>query len=383
MLVPFGLNSQVEGLLYMDRVSGKPFQQRDLNFFVRSAGILQVRVVEFQRDEILQENLSLRERLEEGKVIITRNKEMRRVQDIIQSLKDISPPVLIQGESGTGKELIARLIYRNSPRRDKPFIPINCASIPENLLENELFGHERGSYTDAKTQHRGLFETADGGTVLLDEIESLSLSLQPKLLRFLETQTFRRVGGTEEIRVDVRIIVASNRDLRQEVEASRFREDLFYRLNHIPIRLPPLRQRREDILPLLQHYLEYYSREYNRKVEGISPDALSFLLAYRWPGNIRELMTVAENGVILARENLITPDLLPEEIQAQGPRLSEEIFSFNPEETPREVVDKLERQITESALRKCNGNKTKAARLLGITRMGLVKRLKRYQAPKV
>jgi len=369
MMVPLGMDEEVDGLLYVDRLSNKPFQQKDLNFFVLSAGILQLKVTELQKEELIKEVKSLKEKLREGEIIITRNEKMREVLDLIQSLKGISPSVLIEGESGTGKELIARLIYRYSPRRDKPFIPINCASIPDNLLENELFGHEKGAYTDAKTQHRGLLESADGGTLFLDEIADLSLALQPKILRFLEEETFRRVGGTEEIKVDVRVIAATNKDLRQQMEAGRLREDLFYRLNRLVIKLPPLREREEDIPLLAQYYLEYYCRKYKKEIKGVSPEALSLLLAYSWPGNIRELMTVVEKGVILARGSLITPELLPEEIKGQD---------FQQSLGARMSLKELEKKAIQEAIKKAKGSKYKASELLGIGKSTLYRKVKEY-----
>jgi DNA-binding NtrC family response regulator/tetratricopeptide (TPR) repeat protein len=379
MMVPFGLDDEIDGLLYVDRVSGRSFLQGEANFFTLSANFIALKVTQIRREELEEKVKNLEERLGEGE-IITRNKMMLDLLDLIRT--NIGPAdcdVLIEGESGTGKELVARAIHRWSPRKDKPFVVINCGTIPENLLESELFGHEKGSFTGAYVQRKGKFEVAKGGTIFLDEIGELSPKLQVKLLRVLEERNIERVGGTAPIQLNVRVIAATNRNLQGEMRAHRFRDDLYFRLDHLRVKLRPLRERREDIAPLLQHYLEYYCHEYKREVEGVSPEVLSLLMVYPWPGNIRELMSVVEKGVILARGNLITPDLLPEEIRTQKSRPSERTYSFNLGGPMREILNKVKREVIEDTLKRTGGNKTEAAKLLGITREALSRRLRNYR----
>ncbi len=386
MFVPFGLNSKVEGLLYLDRRSGGPFRQREMDFFVRAAGMLQFKVVEFQRDELLRENLLLKERLEEeygfGN-IVTVNPKLKQALRTAQRFKDSGLHILLQGETGTGKELLARAIHYSSERRGKKFVPVNCAAFTDTLLESEFFGHKRGSFTNALQDKRGLFEEADGGTLFLDEVTNASEELQAKLLRAIEEMEVRKVGETRSKKVDVRIIGATNRDLGEMVEAGKFRKDLYYRLKGVEIELPPLRERKEDIPPLINHFLNLSAQKGGGRIKGVTQEAMELLVAYDWPGNVRELKNEVERAAVLAEGGWITPEHLSKEVRAGNPRSSEEIFSFTLEESPKEVMERLERQLTESILRRCNGNKTKAAKLLGLTREGLFKRLRRYQAPQV
>ena len=290
--------------------------------------------------------------------------------------------VLIQGESGTGKELVAKTLHQWSARQDKPFVPINCGAIPENLLESELFGHERGAFTDAKALKKGMFELADTGTVFLDEISSMRPALQPKLLRALETQTFRRIGGVADIQVDVRLVAATNRDLGEMVKLGEFREDLYYRLKVMVIVLPPLRERIEDVLPLAQLFIEKNNREFNKNITGIAPEAEALLREYQWPGNVRELKNVIERGIILCPGPTLKPEHLPMELRDEKSRNS--VFFAAP--MPTEALDddgdlsleQMEKVHIQNVLNKFKGNKSRAAKALNISRSTLREKMKLY-----
>jgi len=301
--------------------------------------------------------------------------EVRRLIQIVSQTPRTS--VLIQGESGTGKELVANAIHYASARRDKPLIKINCSAIPDNLLESELFGHERGAFTDAKTMKKGLFELANGGTVFLDEISTLKLSLQPKLLRILENQTLRRVGGTIDINIDVRIIAATNRDLEQCIREGSFRDDLYYRLKVMVIDLPPLRERREDIIPLAKIFIDQNNREFRKKVQKISPEAQRILLNYSWPGNVRELKNVIERAVILCQGSVIEPDHLPRELEteSEGTAVEPSAVSYPADLSLEEVEKRHILQVLEAQ----KGNKSRAARILKISRSTLREKLRQYR----
>ena len=279
--------------------------------------------------------------------------------------------VLLTGETGTGKDLIAKTIHYNSDRASRPFVNITCSAIPEPLLESELFGHERGAFTDARQQKRGLLETADGGTVFLDEIGEMMPGLQAKLLRFLEERTFKRVGGLADIRVDVRVIAATNRDLEQEVKAGRFREDLFYRLQVMPIALPPLRERPGDIRVLAEYYIERYNREFRKHIRGLAPDAVDVLEHYRWPGNVRELRNTIERAMLLATHERLTREDFSM-LSRSGPTSQ---FTLPPEGVHLEEV---ERQLLVQALERCGGNQTHAGELLGINRDQVRYRIEKF-----
>jgi transcriptional regulator with GAF, ATPase, and Fis domain len=275
--------------------------------------------------------------------------------------------VLIQGESGTGKELLARLIHQLSPRSEKPIITINCNALSENLLESELFGHEKGSFTGAAARRIGRFEEADGGTLFLDEIGEITASVQIKLLRFLQEREFQRVGGNQTIHADVRIISATNRDLEARVREGFFREDLFYRLNVVVMNIPPLRERKDDIPPLIEHFLKRFSIDNGKKIDAISREARDLLLKYDYPGNVRELENIIERSVALESTNIILPDNLfidREQVKNDHPHpagISEVGIQLN------EELAKIERQFIEMALNKTKGSKTKAAELLHVT----------------
>jgi two-component system response regulator AtoC len=286
-------------------------------------------------------------------------------------------PVLIRGESGTGKEGIAQAIHCRSPRAEGPWITLNCSALPEGLMESEVFGHERGAFTDAKQMKRGLMELADGGTLFLDEIGDLSMALQPKLLRVLETQTFRRVGGQKEIRVDVRFVSATHRNLPRMVQDGLFREDLYYRLNVGAIDIPALRERKPDIMPLASHFLEKAAAVVGTPCRGIDAAVAPLLEAYRWPGNIRELRNVMERAAILAAGQTVTARHLPREIVSTA---SADLLAGHPpsvgDPTPARSLAVVEEEHIRRVLQQCDGNKTQAAEILGISRLTLRNRLK-------
>jgi two-component system, NtrC family, response regulator AtoC len=306
--------------------------------------------------------------------------------------------ILVQGESGTGKDLIAKAIHYQSRRQEKPFVAINCSAIPETLMEAELFGHERGAFTDAKAMKKGLFEMADGGTLFLDEIGELSPLLQAKLLRVLEDQVIRRVGGVRDMQVDVRVIAASNRDLERAVRDNTFRQDLYYRLAIISIFLPPLRERKEDILPLVEFFIERYNRTFRKKIKGITDESRKLMLKYDWPGNVRELKNAVERAMILEDENQLRPDYLPFAVAQQHSAFTAfELSSGNnngsvvgktlPDgrslpklEIPEggTSLEEVERELVDLAMTQANGNQTHAARLLDISRDALRYKLKKF-----
>ena len=293
---------------------------------------------------------------------------MLKVYKDVKKTAETVANVLILGESGTGKELVARAIHENSSRSDGPFVVINCGGIPENLLESELFGYMKGSFTGAYADKTGLFEIAHSGTIFLDEIGELSPFLQVKLLRVVQEKTFRRVGGSRDISVDVRIISATNQNLEERVKSGDFREDLFYRLNVIPVKVPPLRERKEDIPPLVNHFIEKYSREYNKEIKKISPYAMSLLVEYPFPGNVRELENIIERSVALETTNIILPENLEISVAGDPPLPSGDDLEI-PEEgiDLNEEVAKFERTLMGKALQKVGGSKTKAAKLLRVS----------------
>jgi two-component system, NtrC family, response regulator AtoC len=301
--------------------------------------------------------------------------------------------ILIQGESGTGKDLIAKAIHYESSRQEKPFVAINCSAIPETLMEAELFGHEKGSFTDAKQMKKGLFETADGGTLFLDEIGELSPLLQAKLLRVLEDQVIRRVGGVRDMQVDVRVIAASNRDLEKAVRDGQFRQDLYYRLAIIAIFIPPLRDRKEDILPLVDFFIERYNRRFKKSIRGITDETRRLIFSHNWPGNVRELKNTIERGMILEDEPLLRPEYLPFSVGDSGGRTVFERTSPaeagltlpNGRTLPRLYIpeggtslEEVEHAMVELAMRQANGNQTHAAKLLDISRDALRYKLKKF-----
>ena len=306
--------------------------------------------------------------------------ESRAIRDLAAMIERIAQSdattVLLEGESGTGKDLVARIIHFESARARAPFLALNCVALPEHLLESELFGHEKGAFTDAKGLKKGLFEQADGGTVYLDEIGDMKPDLQAKLLRLIEEKSFRRVGGLRDFRVDVRIIAATNRDLGRALEEGAFRKDLYYRLKVFPLRLPPLRERREDILPLAHHFIARFSHEMGREVREIHPEAQSCLTGYDWPGNVRELRNVLERALILASGPMLHVEHLPSEVGAPVPPPDKAVPMALPAEGVR--LEEVERDLVRQALEATGGNQVRAARLLGISRDALRTRMKKF-----
>ena len=299
--------------------------------------------------------------------IVGKGKHMQHVLAMMERVaKSEASTVLVQGESGTGKELVAKWVHYESSRADKPFVAINCAAVPSTLLESELFGYEKGAFTDAKAMKKGLFELADGGTVFLDEIGDMELGMQAKLLRFLEDRTFRRVGGSKVITVDVRIISATNKDLLKAVEEKSFRNDLYYRLQVIPIFLPPLRERKDDIVILANHFIESFNKEFNKRIKGLSAAAEQMLTDYSWPGNIRELKNVIERAIILGGEDTLMLEQLPLEIvtQSAAPTSRQStVFKLPPEGVD---IEEVEKELIRQALEVSDGNQSKAAKLLNL-----------------
>lgn len=312
--------------------------------------------------------------------IIGESDDLRRILNMVHKIaQSDAGTVLIQGESGTGKELIAKAIHYESGRSERPFVAINCAAVPETLLESELMGHEKGAFTDAKNQKKGLFEIANGGTVFLDEIGDMPLSIQAKLLRVLEDRVFRRVGGTKDIHVDVRIVSATNKDLLEAIEEKTFRNDLYYRLQVIPILLPPLRERRADILPLARTFIGMFNQEFGKSVKGMSPQAESFLTEYDWPGNVRELRNVIERAVILENDEIMQLEHLPREMRSKSaPVGTSGPFSFN---LPPEGIDieDVERELINQALQATDGNQSKAAKMLNLGIDAFRYRMKKFK----
>ena len=298
--------------------------------------------------------------------ILGNSKHMKNVLEMMAKVaKSDASTVLVQGESGTGKELVAKWIHYESARAEKPFVAINCAAVPATLLESELFGHEKGAFTDAKTSKKGLFELADGGTVFLDEVGDMEVGMQAKLLRFLEDRTFRRIGGAKEIPVDVRIISATNKDLLKAIEEKVFRNDLYYRLQVIPIFLPALRERRDDILVLAHHFIDVFTREFNKPTKGISNMAEKLLVDYDWPGNIRELKNVIERAIILGNDDNLLLENLPLEIVAKAsqPGVSMATFKLPPEGID---IEEVERELIKQSLEITDWNQSKAAKKLNL-----------------
>jgi len=323
-----------------------------------------------EHQELVEENLSLRQKLEDRyrfENIIAKSSKMQRVIEVIKVVAKSNATILITGESGTGKELVARAIHSQSDRMSKPFVAVSCAALPESLLESELFGHEKGSFTGAYAQKKGKFEFANGGTLFLDEIGEMSANIQVHLLRVLEEKEFTRVGGNEPIKVDVRVISATNKDLRKAIEKQEFREDLYYRLNVVNIELPPLRERKEDIPLLAEHFLHKFAVENRKGVTECSPEVIESLLAYDWPGNIRELENAIERAIILSRDSSITTADLPQEnVSLVGSAL----IGKN--------LKEVEKTHILNVLRETGENYSEAARILGVSRMTLYNKAKEY-----
>jgi two-component system, NtrC family, response regulator HydG len=330
-----------------------------------------------EHTHLKEENRLLKESLGnrfDRRNLVGRSAAMTKLLDTVALVAPSEATVLIDGESGTGKEMIAGAIHFNSLRKNGPFVKINCAAITETLLESELFGHEKGSFTGADRRKEGKFRQADGGSIFLDEVSEMSLPMQVKLLRVLQEREITRVGGEEVIKVDVRVIAATNRDLVKDMEIGRFREDLYYRLNVVTLHVPSLRDRREDIPLLAQHFLKYFSQKNRKEIQGFTPQAMDRLLKYTWPGNVRELMNAVERGVVLSRSEYLTEDELPLILRDQQGN-SQSLMEADLAETP---LDAVEKSAILRTLESVEGNKSEAARRLGITRRTLHKKLKSY-----
>ncbi|MCK9459406.1 MAG: sigma-54 dependent transcriptional regulator [Proteobacteria bacterium] len=332
-----------------------------------------------EREGLRRENARLKaEAVVRSKVggMVASSEAMARVFKMISKVAEVRSTVLVMGESGTGKELVARAIHNASARAGGPFVAVNCGAIPETLLESELYGFRRGAFTDAHADKRGLFSEADGGTLLLDEIGELPMSLQVKLLRTLQEGTIRRLGDTKDEKIDVRVIAATLRDLEEDARTGRFREDLYYRLNVLPIRIPPLRERREDIPLLVTHFVERVNARLGTAIEGATPEAEKMLLAYEWPGNVRELENVVERAVVLTEGSCITPADLPDRIQETRDVIHATLASG--ELSVKKTVRIIEEELIRRALVKTQGNRTKAAEVLEISHRALLYKIKQY-----
>jgi len=331
--------------------------------------------------KLRQEYISLKDKIAEKyqyENIIGNSGKMQEVFRKINKIANSDATILIRGESGVGKELIARAIHYNSQRKSKELMEINCSSIPETLLESELFGHEKGSFTGAHKMLKGKFEIADGGTIFLDEIGDLSPNVQVKLLRFLQEKRFNRVGGTSFISVDVRLLAATNADLETALKQGKFREDLYYRLNVIPIFIPALRERPEDIGPLIEHFIQKFAEKNNKKIEGITREAMDICMQYEWPGNVRELENAVENAVVLTESNWIRPDDLPFYIKASRDNITFPNLRNLDRVNYRDQLEYAERTIIKKALEETNGNKTHAAKRLGFSIRTMRNKVKKY-----
>ena len=331
------------------------------------------KALNFQQMKI--ENKVLKERLNlefDFSAIIGRSKKMKEVFEVLAMAAPSDATILILGESGTGKELIANAIHQNSLRKEKPFVKVNCAALAENLLESELFGHEKGAYTGAVARRLGRFEQADGGTLFLDEIGDMSLATQAKILRVLQEGEFERLGGEKTLKVNVRVIAATNKNLEEEVEKGTFRKDLFFRLSVVPVHLPALRERKEDIPVLAEHFLKKYAEKNNRLLRGFTPQAMDLLMRYDWPGNVRELENVIERAVILSREQFITPEALPANVRMVDAQNNQSLADGLVGRSIKEV----EKELIIKTLEQTGHNITRAAEILGLTRRGLQYKLK-------
>ena len=331
------------------------------------------------QERLVFENQTLKRTLHEETSfsnIIARSPKMLDIFDTIRKIAEFKTTVLITGESGSGKELIARAIHYNSPRAQKPFIAINCSAIPETLLESELFGYMKGSFTGAAKDKKGLFEEATGGTLFLDEVGDLPASLQVKLLRAIQEEEIRRVGSSQTTKIDVRIITATLKNLQEDIKKGTFREDLFYRLNVLPIHLPPLRERKEDIPLLVENFLKKFNKELSKKVERLSSDCLQLLIDYSWPGNVRELENTIERAMVLETGPQLNPEHLPDVIR--NTEINPAIRAAASELSIKKMMVIMEQELIKKALEKTNGNRTWAARLLEISHRALLYKIKRY-----
>ena len=351
----------------------KPFSMDELLLIIKR--LLRMKQLE-------EENLSLKKRVEERyglEGLVGKSPQMLKIYDLIETVAQTDTTVLVNGENGTGKELVANAIHLQSPRKKGPFIKVNCAALPETLLETELFGHERGAFTGAIRQRKGRFEMADGGTLFLDEIGDVSPGVQVKLLRVLQEKQFERVGGNETLAVDVRLICATQRDLKEEIRKGNFREDLYYRLNVVPITLPPLRERREDILLLAEHFVDKFSKKMGKEIAGLSEDAKALLLRYPFPGNIRELENMLERAIALIKGKIIQPEDLPDEVCGQPSSIQDVCKRIRGSKPLASATKLFEKEYIQSVLEKTKGKKGQAADMLGISRKTLWEKIKELE----
>ncbi|MEW5766204.1 MAG: sigma-54 dependent transcriptional regulator [bacterium] len=350
----------------------KPIRVNELKIIVKKV---------MEQQKLKEENRTLKRRLgsKEGfhNIIIGRESKMQDIYSLIETVADSNANILIRGESGTGKRVIAQAIHTNSYRKDRPFVEVSCGALPETILESELFGHVKGAFTGAIKDKIGRFELANGGTIFLDEIDAFSMNLQVKLLRVIQEKEFERVGDTRTIKVDIRIIAATNRNLDEEIAKRRFREDLYYRLNVVNIMLPPLRDRIGDIPLLVEHFLSKYSYEANKEVLGIHEEAMKMLLRYNWPGNVRELENIIERAVVLAKGSSITLEDLPKPLQIVRDRRTG-LQVKNIHRSLRQSLEEPERQIILNVLKRTNWNRKRAAQVLGINRSTLYNKMRKF-----
>jgi len=350
---------------------GKPFKPDEIVLALRKAE---------ERESLRRENRSLREQIrneQKYESILAKSQEMQDVFKTISKIADYKTTVLVSGESGVGKELVARALHARSSRKNQAFVGVNCGAIPENLLESELFGHKKGAFTDASSDRRGLFEEASGGTLLLDEIGELPLSLQVKLLRVLQEETIRRLGDSKDVKVDVRIVAATHRDLAAEVKAGRFREDLYYRINVLPLMIPPLRGRKDDIPLLVDHFVTRNNARLGTNIRGVSPEARKFLLEYSWPGNVRELENTIERAMVLAEGEILEATDLPERLRDTLDPVQAQLASG--ELSIKKTSAAVEEILIRRALQKTKGNRTRAAEVLEISHRALLYKIKDYK----
>ena len=365
-------------------------KQGALDYITKPFKVEEVRVIlkkAMERRLLERENVLLKKQVKRWDcqaAILGNSSGMQRVFALIQKIANTPTNVLVTGQSGTGKELVAKAIHYESDRAEHPFVTIHCGAIPENLIESELFGHIKGAFTGAIQNKIGLLEMADGGTVFLDEVGEIPLPMQVKLLRFIQERTFRRVGSTENLQVNVRIICATNKDLEREVELGAFREDLYYRLNVIQIHIPRLSERKEDVALLSEHFVKKYSRELNRKISRVSDEAMEILMNYAYPGNVRELENILERAVALENSSVITPESLPSELLNGSRRGFGSCRELVPLELPddgvylEDMVEDIEKRLIEQALDRCHGVKKKAAGLLHVSFRSFRYRLEKY-----
>jgi two-component system response regulator AtoC len=354
---------------------GKPFKPDEIVLALRKAE---------ERESLRRENRALKEQLQKENVfesILAKSQPMTDIFRTIAKIADYKTTVLIQGESGVGKELVARALHTRATRRNHAFVTINCGAIPENLLETELFGHKKGAFTDANSDRRGLFEEADGGTLFLDEIGELPLSLQVKLLRALQEETIRRLGDSKDIKINVRIVAATHRDLAAETKAGRFREDLYYRINVLPIVIPPLRNRKEDVNLLVDHFLTRNNARLGTSIRAVSTDARKLLLEYTWPGNVRELENTIERAMVLCDGDVIETQDLPERLRDALDPVHVQLASG--ELSVKKTTAAIEEILIRRALQKTKGNRTRAAELLEISHRALLYKIKDYHINEV